>query len=88
LAHSKTTIFLTLNAAHTRVPFAANILPSPIQEPPEVHRCLDLAKGRFGSTLAPPIEFAMARLVRNPLEFPFGQVTLAHADHLTSIDGF
>ena len=71
-----------------QVPLAAHILPAPIEKPPESHPHLDLPKRGLGRTFPPTIQFPMTRFIHNPPELAFGQVTLAYADHLTTISGF
>ena len=71
-----------------QIPFAAHLLATTVEEAPESHPCLDLSKGGFRSTFPSTIEFSVPRLVHDPLQCPFGQVPLAHADDLPSIGGF
>ena len=81
-------IFLRLKGGTHQVPFAADFLPTAVEEAPESHTHLNLPKRGLRRTFPPTIQFPMSRLVHNPLELAFGQVTLAYADHLTTISGF
>ena len=79
---------LEIEGGTHQVPFAADFLPTAVEEAPESHTHLNLPKRGLRRTFPPTIQFPMSRHVHNPLELAFGQVTLAYADHLTTISGF